>query len=155
MARPRESTPATTPERRAARELLKRACFVSQSETVEAAIGPLLADPVDWDDVLQYGARHRVLGLVEYALRHVSSRSLDAVPEQVRRHLLAAGLQHEVETRTKLSLVKSLLERLGARGIGAMVLKGLTLAALYPELRLRPSDDIDLLVGERDWPVVA
>jgi len=153
---------ATTPDlqvvsagQRNARRLLRQVCFLYDFCQAGDVLGPILADELDWEYVFECGARHRVLGILEYGFRHLPASGLATVPEDVRRRLMAIALDAEVQTRGRLAFLRTLLTKLNEHGIPGMILKGFAVAALYPELRQRPSDDIDLLVRESDWPLVA
>jgi hypothetical protein len=118
-------------------------------------VAKTLQQPLDWPYALERGTRHKLLPWFNHILEFVSPDIVHAIPHEARRHLMVAALNAEATCRKQTSLVKTVLETFAQRGLPVMVVKGLTLAALYPKPSLRPSGDIDLIVKEHDWPAVA
>jgi hypothetical protein len=101
----------------------------------------------DWMGVVEAAAGEGVLGV----LRRELGRSGIALPPPARRLM---DRVHASEALWQAHVARSLDAALGAlerRGVPAAVLKGPPLAErLYPDLSLRCSTDIDILVAEAD-----
>ncbi len=104
--------------------------------------GPAL--DVDWRELLVAAGEQGVEGLLYIALRALQAKSIS--PE------LLAALENtyrrtQVRNITLREELRSVLERLAAAGIPAIVLKGAALVELvYGDIGLRPMCDVDLLV---------
>ncbi|HKZ80887.1 MAG TPA: nucleotidyltransferase family protein, partial [Pyrinomonadaceae bacterium] len=107
-----------------------------------------LQENIDWRYLLQMAFRHNLAPLLY--------RSLDAVaptrvPETVRAELKQ---RIQIDIQGNLFLTKELLHLLALfnqHGIPVLPYKGPVLAAsVYGDLALRPSNDLDILVHERD-----
>jgi len=108
------------------------------------AAGELLT-PAEWEQVALLAHPHRMGSLV---FKHASQAELLTVMlEAVRDSLKVAYCSAIVVNRTLQIELATILAAFAARQIEAVPLKGVMLAArYYPELALRPSSDIDLLL---------
>ena len=108
----------------------------------------LLRGDIDWHDLLQMAFYHDVAPLL---YRNLESIAPGAMPEMVRTEFKK---QIQVNIQGNLFLTKQLLDLLSLfnqHGIQVIPYKGAVLAAsLYHDLALRPFDDLDILVHERD-----
>jgi len=109
------------------------------------------------------GDRHRVSPAIARNIRRVTAeRGTAAVlragdPEAALAAMLNRldfGVAHLVGRAELLrAMQQELLERLAATGVPAAVLKGSSFAdRLYPDPALRPFDDIDLMLPDKDFP---
>jgi hypothetical protein len=129
--------------------LLTRCARQHLSEGDLAAIDAILVGPLDWGRVLHLAGWHRLHGFAWRCLRIRGRR--ERVPDRVRAGLAAA---HEGDAERGVRVMEELATVLGylaAEGIRVILLKGVALVtSVYEDPALRPMDDIDLLVGERD-----
>ncbi|MHB8437634.1 MAG: nucleotidyltransferase domain-containing protein [Acidimicrobiales bacterium] len=102
----------------------------------------------DVEVALRAAARHRILGLLWRALGVAGSL------EALGTHAQAVAELVELQRMRDLLLVPEALERavqpLTKAGMEPVVLKGPTVARRYPDLGLRPYDDLDVLVPRGD-----
>ncbi len=96
-----------------------------------------------------------VLGLAP--LLHWHLKQLDFAPPPLA--LAKLGVTHQAHTKRNQAIARQLdeiLTKCAAQQIDVLVLKGALLAPLaYPEVGLRPMNDIDLLFQPQDLPQVA
>ena len=127
--------------------ILLAACSAVPSEQKGTRLRPLLQQPVRWQRLFALAQQHGTQPLLRQGLSALE----DAVPpeefhflEQSCRANLHKALLHARE------LIR-IIEHLSARGIEVMPYKGLALAeALYGDMSLRQSGDIDLLIHPQD-----
>ena len=124
---------------------LRTLCDADAACALAVAVG----DPgVDWKAVCRLADAERVAPLLSRALR-----PLPTVPAEVARRLRDA---HHRAAASNLLLRRELtgvLQALDGAGIPALVLKGAALAeTVYPNIALRPMQDLDLLLWQRDLP---
>ncbi|MBS1913386.1 MAG: nucleotidyltransferase family protein [Bacteroidetes bacterium] len=113
-----------------------------------ARIGRLAASGPEWDAVLRFAFRHRLVPMLHHRLQAAGAPDLpDSFREAVRE-------QAEANARNNLLLAGELigvLALLGRSGLKALPLKGPLLAQdLYGSLSMRSYSDIDLLVRTAD-----
>ncbi len=138
-----------------ARQLLHKLTLHGPSITPCEPIMQALNQPIDWQYLLERGGRHKLLPLMNHTLSQMPAEIVQKIPPSVRRLLLFAALESKATSQSQFTVLKMLLHEFTQQNIPVMVVKGLTLAALYPEPSLRPCADIDLIVHERDWPTIA
>lgn len=115
---------------------------------IEAGKGLTLSE---WEQVRQVARHHRLGPLV---FKHTAQADLLSVmPAAVRESLKAEYCSTLVANRTLQIELSAILDAFDAQHVAAMPLKGVSIAArYYPELALRPTSDIDLLVRPRQVP---
>jgi len=121
--------------------------------TGEPALLSLLAQPLDWDKVVNLATRERAIGPVARELRRIGAKT---VPKPVLERLGRMGLVTEFQLASLHERLGRLLALLAQHNIEALLLKGAGLAyTAYSSLEERPMGDIDLLVhpddAERAW----
>lgn len=99
------------------------------------------ASTVDWASVLDEGNRHVVA-----ALLYPGMRRLKGVPEDALDRARGAAIYAAETSASMLSSQQAVLALLQERDIPCAVLKGTSVARLYPHPELRVSGDIDILV---------
>jgi hypothetical protein len=119
----------------------------------EPALLPLLAQPVDWEKVVNLATRERAIGPVARDLRRLG---FTTVPKPVLERLGRMGLVTEFQLASLHDRLGKLLALLASHGIDALLLKGAGLAyTAYGSIEERPMGDIDLLVrpdsADRAW----
>jgi hypothetical protein len=124
-------------------------CASTQMEADNAEeIIRLLKKDIDWNYLLDLASGHNCVPLLYRSLEAVSSA---VVPETIRAELKK---QIQVNIQGNLYLTRELLHLLALfkqHGIQVLPYKGPVLAAsVYGDLALRPSNDLDILVHERD-----
>jgi len=124
-------------------------CARTLMDTANAErIVALLQDKIDWSYLLQIAFRHDLTPLLNRSLEAVCPA---AVPETARTALKE---QVRADAQRNLLLTKELLHLLvmfDRHGIPVIPYKGPVLAAsIYGDLVLRPFNDLDILVRERD-----
>lgn len=110
-------------------------------------IRALLRAPIRWDSLFDLGERHGVLPLLYRALaefeREVSSEALLQLKQRYQTNLHKAMLLSRELIR--------IVDHLAASGVEVLPYKGLALAeAVYGDIALRQTGDIDLLIRARD-----
>ncbi len=113
----------------------------------------LCAHPeIDWPRVVAEAGLHRVVSLTLEALQRSGAVAAGHVPTAVLAELKRQR-RHQVGLTVRLdAALAEILATLATRGVPVIVLKGVTLARLYPALASRPRSDLDLLIDPADWP---
>jgi hypothetical protein len=113
----------------------------------------LLADTLDWGELLEQALRHKMLPMLAY---HIVSADLRfEVPMSIYQHLESAlewnRCQIEVFRRETVRVAQGL----AGSGIHFVVTKGMTFeSTLYGGLGTRPMNDIDIMIAPRDREAV-
>jgi hypothetical protein len=103
----------------------------------------------EWLHVIHVAANEGMLPLV--FLQVARTGLLQTMPPEAATALSDGYRQTLLTNRSLLREQQDLLSAFGARGIEAIPLKGLSLAArYYQEVGLRPTSDLDLLVRRKD-----
>ena len=103
------------------------------------------ASTVDWSAVLAEAQRHKVTALMYPAIR-----SIDGMPEAVFNKVCGTAITVATASEAMLKEQCRILDLLEARQIPCAVLKGTSVAYLYPHPELRTIGDIDILVDEEN-----
>ena len=103
------------------------------------------ASTVDWSAVLAEAQRHKVTALMYPAIR-----SLGGVPEAVFNKVCGTAITVATASEAMLKEQRRILDVLETRQIPCAVLKGTSVAYLYPHPELRTIGDIDILVDEEN-----
>jgi hypothetical protein len=98
-----------------------------------------------WREVIRAASRHLVSPALGYRLRGCAW-----IPAPVSEYLAASWHLNSERNNQLLDGLEEMLDRLQARGIGAVALKGIGLIAggIYPGIGLRFMADIDLLLAQ-------
>jgi len=127
--------------------ILLAACSAMPFEQKRTRLRPLLRQPVRWQRLFTLAHQHGTQPLLHQGLSGLE----DAVPPE-ELHFLEQNCQANL--RKALLHARELIriiEHLSARGIEVLPYKGLALAeALYGDIALRQSGDIDLLIHPQD-----
>ncbi|MDI9520810.1 MAG: nucleotidyltransferase family protein [Bacillota bacterium] len=107
------------------------------------------ASTVDWASVLDEGNRHVVA-----ALLYPGMRRLKGVPEDALDRARGAAIFAAEASASMLSSQQAVLALLQERDIPCAVLKGTSVACLYPHPELRVPGDIDILVDAENMKAV-
>jgi hypothetical protein len=122
---------------------------VISPEAVENIRGDLSRN-VDWDGLIAIAEENSTLPLIERNLRLVAP---DLVPEEAKERMASAA---RASAFRGLRLTGELIQVMAAfetAGILALPYKGPVVAMqAYGELALRPFDDVDILVPQRNMP---
>lgn len=133
-----------TPEQ----ELLLCAIRTQVDADSAACIQTIVQNGIDWNELVELAAGHKVVALLWRTLEKVCPAAL---PETIRSQLKS---QMQVNIQGNLFLTKELLHILklfAQKNITVIPYKGPVLAAaVYNDLTLRPFNDLDILVGEAD-----
>ena len=107
---------------------------------------PLPPLQTDWDEVYEEANAHRLLPLIYRKTMELSdvNRPENATVLQWKRNVVEDGLKQMYQN----SYLQQVLERMESEGIRVLLLKGLTLACLYPQVADRETVDADFLVPE-------
>ena len=103
------------------------------------------ASTVDWSAVLAEAQRHKVTALLYPAIR-----SMNGVPEAIFNKVCGTAIAVATASEAMLKEQRRILDLLEARQIPCAVLKGTSVAYLYPHPELRTIGDIDILVDEEN-----
>jgi hypothetical protein len=126
------------------------ACALTSREEKTERLRTLLAQPVNWPSLFQLAEDHGVQPLL-----HQTLLGMSAVPPEAMRALQQA---HQTNLHKTLLLSRELIrivEHLSSLRIEVIPYKGPSLAeAIYGDIALRQSGDIDLLIRSRDLPRV-
>jgi hypothetical protein len=131
-------------------QLLLTACSRVSAEEKKTRIDAIFQRQLDWPALLALAERHGVQPLLHQAVALFKS-----IPVDVSRTL---NQNYESNLHKSLLLSRELiriLDHLASLRIDAMPYKGLAVAeALYGDIALRQSGDIDLLIHREDFPRV-
>lgn len=106
---------------------------------------------LNWQNIIEIGDTHRVLGFVAFALEQTGS--WNQLKPAVRSCLTQSMLRTEFQNRTKLNKFKKIHRIFSEKGIPVIPLKGVDLSVrIYGDMPFRPMGDIDLLIRENDLP---
>ena len=100
---------------------------------------------VDWTAVLEEAKRHKVTALLYPAIR-----SMDGVSEAIFNKVCGTAITVAAASEAMLKEQRRILDLLEAHQIPCAVLKGTSVAYLYPHSELRTIGDIDILVDEEN-----
>jgi hypothetical protein len=128
-------------------------------QCAHTTVSPVLAESIrskasgnniDWDRLLAAGSEHSMLPLLERNLRPLAADSL--LPAQMEQ--LATAARNSAFRGLKLTAeLLKVLAAFEARGVLALPYKGPVVAMqAYGDLSLRPFEDVDILVPQRDMP---
>jgi len=112
---------------------------------------PLHRLEADWQEVFRGVCRNGLLGLTHRYLKH--QETPDYPPPAFRQWVHQAYRFDAVRMALRYGHVGQVLSRFLESGLDCMIVKGPAVAlVLYPDPALRPFNDLDLIVRERDWP---
>ncbi|MCF0160015.1 MAG: nucleotidyltransferase family protein, partial [Bacteroidaceae bacterium] len=105
--------------------------------------------PVDWDGVYELAKVQALRGVIIDALLDLPEAWL---PEKSwYENRLLRLMQIAQENAQHRAIGEELLQRLEDKNIHAMLMKGTTMAALYPHPQYRTCGDIDLYIGPEHY----
>ena len=127
------------------RELIVACLRTRHSPELLPEVGSLAKKVTDWRPFLGAAARERLKPILYSILA-----GRDLVPLSVETSLRSAYFSTAGRNALFLDSLEGLLQRLGSRGVPAIVLKGAALGqAVYCNPALRPLGDLDLLIHAR------
>ena len=104
----------------------------------------------DWKTLITLSREQAVNGLVYDALRLVDGRV--TLPEETSLELMLDASRISLRTRRLCRETEQVCATLSKAGFHPVVMKGASLAAMYPEPDLRISGDIDLYILPKELP---
>ena len=114
-------------------------------------IRELFGKTVEWDKVLNDAQTRGIGPLFYHILKEADVDGL--LPRQVMSKLQMAYYSAFTRSILYYRELSDILSSFQDGGVQAIILKGAALAeTLYPDINLRPFDDIDLLIREQDLP---
>lgn len=129
--------------------ILLAACCAQPHEQKVSRLHSLLQQPVHWKSLFSLADRQGTQPLLYQALLGVQ----DQVPSEETQWLKQSYLTNLHKTLLLSGELIRILDHLSALGVEVMPYKGLALAeALYGDITLRQSGDIDLLIHIQDLP---
>lgn len=109
----------------------------------------ILADNVDWKEILFQGVTHRILNLVYFQVKSLGL--LDTIEQEIRKLMEINYKAIGLKNRIYLDALKDISDAFRENGIKAVILKGILLApVVYPAIETRYFNDIDFLVKKQD-----
>lgn len=96
----------------------------------------------DWEHILAYGIKQKVLPLLYYGIRNTGL----AIPQPYASRFLAATAKFAMQSDEQLKELQTVRAAFDSRNIRYIVLKGAELKQYYPKPELRPMGDVDILV---------
>jgi len=130
-------------------KLLLRCAKVELGPDDTRVVEDLLKGQVDWAALLETARWHRLSGPLFHHLR--GSPCSELVPLPVLSQLRGTYHYNIARYMCQRAELQRLLDALSSRGIAVIVLKGAALQELvYPNPGLRPKNDIDILVRDKD-----
>jgi hypothetical protein len=112
-----------------------------------ALVKQLLTKGINWHNLIQFASFHKVIPL----LLHTIEESTLQVPPSIFSYLKRRTCEIE---RSNLSILEEffrLLKMFTENDIKVMLYKGFSIASFYGEMKLRQSDDLDILVRRKDF----
>ena len=127
------------------RQILHKATAISLTETAAAELNALLAKATDWQLLLREAELYAVANLL---YKHIVEHDLKIGAEE-RISLKALSMRHSLVANARYKTIAEISQVFTDNGIPMLALKGLALAPMiYPEDRLRPMRDMDILVPQ-------
>lgn len=102
-----------------------------------------IADNLDWDEILHYSRKHQVGGFL-----YVQTK--DSLPKTIKNTFQQEALKTFYHTTNIDNEVQLLKGKADEAGISFFIVKGPSVAELYPHSKLRSMGDIDLVVHSAD-----
>jgi hypothetical protein len=128
--------------------VLLAACSLAPREEKIQRLGSLLALQISWHSLFELAEQHGVQPLLLHALEHI-----DSAPAEELREPLQANQTNLHKTLLLSRELICIVGHLSALGIESIPYKGPALAeAIYGDIALRQSGDIDLLILAQDLP---
>ncbi len=132
------------------KELLICCARTRMTPTIAERIRDLVAQPPDWDCLLNAAAEHSVGPLLD---RHLRSVVPDALPQVEMERLKTATRANTVRSLFLTAELHKVLDLFQSKGIVSIPYKGPVLAEqAYGDLTLRDFDDLDIILRHRDVP---
>lgn len=103
---------------------------------------------VDYDAIMQLAEEQTVIGLVTAGLEHVVDVK---VPQDKLLQYIGYVLQMEQQNQAMNAFIGSIMERLNAEGIDAVLIKGQGVAQCYERPLWRSAGDVDLLLNDENY----
>lgn len=123
-------------------------CLNIGADKIESGIFEHLSKS-DWNEMVQQADNHRVTPLLYQRLKARESGTV--IPANILQKLQESYLRSALRNTYLYKELSTTIELLQNDGIPVVVLKGAALGELiYQDIALRPMDDIDLLVRDRD-----
>ena len=97
---------------------------------------------MDWSAVLDESNRHAVTALLFPGVMRLSD-----IPDSFMSRICGAAVSASYESERMLQIQREILDLLEQHGLSCAVLKGTSVACLYPHPELRVPGDIDILVS--------
>lgn len=110
---------------------------------------PYLPTAKEWTRVYEESERQAIVGVMLSGLDKISSTQRP--PQELLLQWIGVGQMIEQRNAVMDNAVVSLCKRLDSHDIQYLVVKGQTVAALYPQKGTRQSGDIDFIVHPSDW----
>jgi len=132
--------------------LIATACIQIDADR-KTEISRLVKTDIDWDTLISQSMIHGTAGLL---LRHLSSLQPEAgVPKDVIGRLSVFYLNITAANLKQMAEFQKAADAFAEAGVELMLLKGAALAeSLYGDIGLRPMSDVDVIIGEENWPKV-
>jgi hypothetical protein len=103
-------------------------------------LGHIPAD-VDWNSLFTISTRHALNSIIYPVLG-----SIDSVPPKVREAVRRSATRTALQNYRLLVLTSQLVGHYRDNGFDVLVIKGIGTASYYPQMEMRKSGDVDLLV---------
>ena len=125
----------------------------SMSEIVMSRVKHLIAEPLQWKQIVDSALSENIAPLLYYNLKNFGEANL--VPQETMDKLKKAYYANLARNMYLFSELRRILEAFNNREVDTMVLKGAALAnTVYDDIALRYMVDIDILVKQEDLPYV-
>ncbi len=95
----------------------------------------------DWEHILSLAKKHAVRSLLYDVLA-----DRDDLPGECKKMLVDEGRKTVLQSYRLLFLSRAIIDLLEDAGVPALILKGASVAKLYPVFELRKSGDVDILI---------
>jgi hypothetical protein len=121
---------------------------------IKNRIKEILKFDINWNALVEQSVKHGITGLL-YVHLNAMREELE-IPEDVLGRLHQFYLMFTASGLGLEAKFKQVVSKLNEAHIDLIVLKGMALVeTLYKDYGLRPMSDIDVLIREKDWPVVS
>jgi len=128
------------------RKLLRASALIRPDATRLGEIHDAARQIADWNHLAAVAEEHNMAPILHHHLR-----GADDIDPSGRRLLGALAVRHRGANTTLTEVAELILRTFSEHNIGCIVLKGMALShTIYPDFRLRPMRDIDLLVPRED-----
>lgn len=140
----------TVPEDR----LIRYCARLDIGNNLAGKIKAILSPELNWDYFFKRARSEGILSLVYKTLSEIDCAK-SVIPEGIRERLHSSYYTIAARNTLLYKKLDNILDSFNQDNIEVILLKGMALAqTVYPDIALRPMYDIDILIHEKDLPLI-